>query len=76
MQTRNLTDEEILEAGYRVLVDKLGPAGFVRFVRLYEPPTGDYLTADKPIEHMTVQEIYDEAARLEAERGKQRGAGR
>ena len=76
MQTRNLKDQELLELGYQALVEKLGPAGFVRFVSLHEPPAGDYTKADKPIDHMTVQEIYDEAVRLEAERKDERDAGR
>jgi hypothetical protein len=76
MQTHNLQDQELLKLGYLALVEKLGPAGFVRFVSLHEPPAGDYVKADKPIDHMTVQEILDEALRLEAERGNDRNAGR
>lgn len=75
MQARDMTDEEILRLGYQVLVEKLGPVGFIRFVRQHKPPTGDYLTADKPIDHMTVEEIYAEAVRLEAERKEERGEG-
>ncbi len=77
MRTRNLTDEEVLELGYRVLVEKLGPAGFVRFVRLHEPPKGDYAEIrDKIFDGMTVEEIYAEAVRLEPEReGKQDSKG-
>lgn len=77
MRTRNLTDEEVLELGYRALVDKLGPAGYVRFVRLHEPPSGDYAQVrEKMFEGMTVRDIYDEAVRLEAGREKGRDAGR
>ncbi len=77
MRTRNLTDGEVLELGYRVLVEKLGPAGFVRFVRLHEPPKGDYAEIrDKIFDGMTVEEIYAEAVRLEPEReGKQDSKG-
>lgn len=72
MQTRNLTDAEVLELGYQVLVEKLGPAGFVRFVRLHEPPKGNYAEIrDKIFEGMTMEEIYAEAARLESEREKE-----
>ena len=72
MQARDMTDEEILRRGYRVLVEKLGPVGFIRFIRQHKLPEGNYLAADKPIDHMTVDEIYAEAVRLESEReGKQ-----
>lgn len=77
MQTRNLTDEEVLELGYQALVDKLGPAGFVRFVRLHGTPAGDYAEIrERMLTGMTVGDIYDRAARLEAEREKRRDAGR
>lgn len=70
-----MTDEEILRLGYRVLVEKLGSVGFIRFVRQHKPPEGDYLAADKPIDHMIVDEIYAEAVRLEAEHKDERGEG-
>lgn len=77
MQTRDLTDEEILGLGNRVLLEGLGPAGYIRFIRLQRPPEGDYAEIrDKLFEGMTVQEIYDEAVRLEAERERGREAGR
>ena len=77
MRTRDLTDEEVLELGYRVLMEKLGPAGFVRFARLHESPKGDYAEIrDKIFDGMTVEEIYEEAIRLESEReGKQDSKG-
>jgi hypothetical protein len=68
MQTRDMTDEEIMAPGCRALMEKLGPVGFIRFVRLHKPPEGDYPTADKPIDSMTVEQIYEEAVRLEKER--------
>ena len=77
MQTRDLTDEEILGLGNRALLEKLGPAGYIRFIRLQRPPEGNYAEIrDEIFEGMTVQEIYDEAVRLEAERGEEREAGR
>jgi hypothetical protein len=75
MQTRELTDSEVLKLGYQALMEKLGPVGFIRFVRLQTPPKGDYTATDKPIDRMTVEEIYAGAARLEAERKEQRGKG-
>jgi hypothetical protein len=75
MQTRNLTDAEIDRLGYEALVEKLGPVGATRFIGLWLERSGeDYAKADKPIDHMTVQEIYDEAVRLEAEREEGRNA--
>jgi hypothetical protein len=47
-EARDMTDEEILRIGYQVLLDKLGPIGFRRFVWQHKPPEGDYLAADKP----------------------------
>ena len=77
MQTHDLTDEEILGLGNRVLLEKLGPAGYIRFIRLQRPPEGDYAEIrEKIFEGMTVQDIYDEAVRLEAERARGRDAGR
>jgi hypothetical protein len=67
-QTREIPDREILELGHRALMEKLGPVGFIRFVRLQTPPEGDYTATDKPIDHMTVEEIYAKVVRLEAER--------
>lgn len=76
MQTRDLTDEEILKLGNRVLLEKLGPAGYIRFIRLQTPPEGDYAEIrEKMFEGMTVQDIYDEAVRLESERNSERSQG-
>ncbi|MGH3088134.1 MAG: hypothetical protein ACRDSJ_12540 [Rubrobacteraceae bacterium] len=72
MQTRDMTDEEIVRLGYQALMEKLGPSGFIRFVNLHNPPEGDYTAMDKPINHMTVEEIYAEAARLDSERRRSR----
>jgi hypothetical protein len=68
MQARDMTDEEVISLGYRALIEKLGPSCFVRFVNLHNPPEGDYTQTDKPINHMSVEEIYAEATRIEAER--------
>jgi hypothetical protein len=75
MQTHHLTDEEVLRLGFQALVERLGPAGYLRFKRLQlERPGDDYAEIrDKIFEGMTVEEIYAEAARLEAEREGQRG---
>ena len=42
MNTRNMTDEEIYEAGLKILSEKLGAAGMIRFLRQCEPATGNF----------------------------------
>ena len=37
-----MTDEQILELGFKALVDKLGPVGMVRFIHQFQDGTGDY----------------------------------
>ena len=37
-----MTDEQILELGFKALVDKLGPAGMVRFIHQFRAGEGDY----------------------------------
>ena len=37
-----MTDEQILELGFKALVDKLGPVGMVRFIHQFQADTGDY----------------------------------
>lgn len=37
-----MTDEEIYEIGLKVLSEKLGAAGMVRFLRQCEPTTGNF----------------------------------
>ena len=37
-----MTDEQILELGFKALVDKLGPDGMVRFIHQFQAGTGDY----------------------------------
>lgn len=75
MQTHNLTDAEVDKLGYEALLERLGPVGAARFIRIQNERSGDdYLTADKPIDHMTVEQIYEEAARLESEREREQNA--
>lgn len=37
-----MTDAEIYEAGLKVLSEKLGAAGMIRFLRQCEPDTGNF----------------------------------
>lgn len=76
MQTRKLTDAEIDRLGYEALFEKLGPVGATRFIGLWlERSREDYAKVrDEIFEGMTLEEVYEEAARLESERGKRSGA--
>jgi hypothetical protein len=69
-QTRRLTDEEIDHLGYQALKERLGVVGATRFIGLQlERSRDDYMKIkDSIFEGMTVEEIYAEAVRLEAER--------
>ena len=42
MKENLMTDEQILELGFKALVDKLGPIGMVRFIHQFRAGTGDY----------------------------------
>ena len=42
MNTRNMTDEEIYEVGLKLLSEKLGAAGMIRFLRQCEPATSNF----------------------------------
>ncbi len=37
-----MTDEQILELGFKALVDKLGPVGMVRFIHQFQAGKGDH----------------------------------
>ena len=37
-----MTDEQILELGFKALVDKLGPVGMVRFIHQFQAGTGNH----------------------------------
>ena len=42
MNVQDMTDAEIYERGIEILLDRLGPAGLVQFLRQCKPCTGDY----------------------------------
>ena len=42
MSVTTMSLDQIQKAGMRVLLEELGPVGFVRFVQLYETGHGDY----------------------------------
>ena len=55
MNVPNMTDIEVYELGLEILLDKLGPAGQLRFLEQCKPCTGDY-TAER---HKVVDDTPD-----------------
>jgi hypothetical protein len=58
MEAEALTEEEIRASGMQALVKELGPAGAIRFLRLFHKATGDY-TEDRHewLDHLSRDEI-------------------
>jgi hypothetical protein len=63
-----MTDDEIRREGFDALVERLGPAGAIRFIQQYEQGSGDY-TRDRGqwLDSITVEEAVDEMRRREGE---------
>jgi hypothetical protein len=68
MIRRYMTDDEIRREGFDALVERLGPAGAIRFIQQYEQGSGDY-TRDRGqwLDSITVEEAVDEMRRREGE---------
>jgi hypothetical protein len=57
-------DVEIRELGMKSLINTLGYAGMIRFLRQFSKGSGDYLELQEKIfKGMTVEEIYGKAKR-------------
>jgi hypothetical protein len=56
MNTKTMTLPEIRREGFQALLDRLGPAGTIRFLRQYDPGRGDY-TRDR---HLWLDSVEDE----------------
>ena len=70
MIDKTLTIPELRRAGLEALRERLGPAGTVRFLQLFDPGFGDY-TADRDgwLGDLTVDQIArDIEARRDAEK--------
>ena len=69
MSGKTMTIPEIRKAGIEALLDRLGPAGTIRFLQQYDPGRGDY-THDRHawLDELSLDEI---AKRIEARRGNQ-----
>ena len=59
MTTLEVPTAELLERGYRVLLQELGPAGFIRFIQHFRPGTGDYTAERHTWLPQTVDEIFN-----------------
>ena len=53
-----LNDPEIRRAGLEALSERLGPAGMIRFLRMFDPGQGDY-TAERHrwLDQLTLDDI-------------------
>ncbi len=57
-------DIEIRNLGMKSLINTLGYAGMIRFLRQFSKGSGDYLELQEKIfKGMTVEEIYEKAKR-------------
>lgn len=71
MSTQTLTTPEILKAGLQALRERLGPAGMVRFLQVFETGRGDY-TAERHqwLDSLTVDDIVRSIEERRAARRK------
>lgn len=58
MTTLDMPTAELLDRGYRVLLQELGPAGFIRFVQHFRPGIGDYTAERQAWLPDSVDEIF------------------
>lgn len=69
MTTRHLTPEQIRRAGFEALVDALGPADALRFVRQFEPGRGNYTEERHQwLDGLTLNDIMRDIEHRRAER--------
>ncbi|MEE9295990.1 MAG: hypothetical protein V3W34_13640 [Phycisphaerae bacterium] len=68
MKPRTLIMPEIRREGLQALVDRLGPAGTLRFLQQYDPGRGDY-TKDRHtwLQDGTIEKIVEGAERRRQE---------
>ena len=61
MKIKEMTEEEILQAGMDALEEKLGPVGFIKFWQFFEEGTGNYTEERKEIlKNYTSESIIEE----------------
>ena len=68
MKRKSMSLAEVRREGLRALEERLGPAGMIRFLRMYDSGNGDY-TAERAelLKNQTVDQIV---SRVKARRAK------
>lgn len=66
MDVRKMTDLEIYELGIELLIDKLGPAGMMRFFWKGDPGTGDYSVDRYKLPQPNIDTIVKEIQRIQS----------
>ena len=66
MNVRKMRDLEIYELGVELLIDKLGPAGMMRFFRKGDPGKGDYSVDQHKLPQPNMDTIVKEIQRVQA----------
>ena len=65
MEVRQMTDIEIYELGIELLIDKLGPAGMMRFFWKGDPGKGDYSVDRHKLPQSNMNTIVEEIQRAQ-----------
>jgi len=64
MVRKHPTNEEIRREGLHALLDRLGPAGTIRFLQQYESGSGDYSQERHAwLDNVTVDDIIEDIQR-------------
>lgn len=58
---------EVRKAGFKVLLEALGPVGFARFMQQVSPGTGDYTKEKYERPEMTEEEFREELKKMRRE---------
>lgn len=66
MDVRKMTDFEIYELGIELLIDKLGPAGMMRFFWKGDPGKGDYSVDRHKLPQLNMDTIVKEIQHVQA----------
>ncbi len=67
MVRKNATNEEIRREGLAALLERLGPAGTIRFLQQYESGEGDYTKERHAwLSDLTVDDIIEDIRRRRA----------
>jgi hypothetical protein len=73
MVRKNATNEEIRREGLAALLERLGPAGTIRFLQQYEPGSGDYTKERHDwLDGLSVDDIVEDIQRRRSERPEPR----